>query len=173
MSVSAIGPKDNSSLSTVVQTSVAGAVAGYASKYLLPVTKQENNLSKRTIVNYCRKVTNKAKMAEFNSLGDKKTVAQDEFIKLACSKNKDAFSFSNITERVENIGGEDSIAGKELRAIIRNVNEHSGEMTRRFSKAYRGMLKDIRPAVPFIAVGTGIGFFAGFAHNVLKTDYIA
>ena len=48
MTVSAVGQTDNSKLFTIVQTTTAGAVAGYASKYILPVTKQENTINTRT-----------------------------------------------------------------------------------------------------------------------------
>ena len=170
MTVSAVGQTDNSKLYTIIQTSAAGTVAGYASKYILPVTKQENNINTKTMFNYCRKITNKAKVADFNSLGDKKTPAQDMFIKMANSKEKDAFSFQNIKENVKALGGEDSVAGKEFHSIVREVNAVSKNLTRQFAKAYRFMLKDIRPTTPFVVAGAGIGFFAGFAHNVFKTD---
>lgn len=170
MTVSAVGQSDNSKLYTIIQTSTAGAVAGYASKYILPVTKQENTINTRTMFNYCRKITNNAKVADLNALGDKKTLAQDAFIKIAQSKKKDAFSFKNIQENVKTLGGESSLAGKEFRSLVREVDSVSKNLTRKFAKAYNFMLKDIRPTAPFIVTGAGIGFFAGFAHNVFKTD---
>lgn len=174
MTVSAVGQTDNhSKLFTIIQTTAAGSVAGYASKYILPVTKQENTINKRAMLNYCRKITNKAKVADFNSLGDKKSLAQDAFIKMAENKENDAFSYSSIKGKVKALGGEDSVAGKEFRSIIREVNSVSSGLTRQFSKAYHFMLKDIRPAAPFVFAGAGIGFFAGFAHNVFKTDISA
>lgn len=171
MTVSAVGQTENNSkLFTIIQTTAAGSVAGYASKYILPVTKQENTISKRVMLNYCRKITNKAKVAEFNALGDKKTPAQDTFVKIVENKDNDAFAYSAIKNKVKALGGENSIAGKEFRSIIREVNSVSNNLTRQFSKAYHFMLKDIRPAAPFVVTGAGIGFFAGFAHNVFKTD---
>lgn len=170
MTVNAVGQSDNSKLYTIIQTSAAGAVGGYASKYILPVTKQENTINTRTMFNYCRKITNKAKVADLNALGDKKTLAQDAFIKIAQSKKKDAFSFKNIQENVKALGGETSLAGKEFRSLVREVDSVSKNLTRKFAKAYNFMLKDIRPTAPFIVAGAGIGFFAGFAHNVFKTD---
>ena len=158
MTVSAVGQSDNSKLYTIIQTSAAGAVGGYASKYILPVTKQENTINTRTMLNYCRKITNNAKVADLNALGDKKTLAQD------------AFSFKNIQENVKALGGESSLAGKEFRSLVREVDSVSKNLTRKFAKAYNFMLKDIRPTAPFIVTGAGIGFFAGFAHNVFKTD---
>ena len=48
MTVNAVGKSDN--LYTIIQTTAAGSVAGYASKYILPVTKQENSISKSSML---------------------------------------------------------------------------------------------------------------------------
>lgn len=131
MTVNAVGKSDN--LYTIIQTTAAGSVAGYASKYILPVTKQENSISKSSMLNYCRKITNKAKIADLEALGGKKTLAQDAFIKMANSKDKRAFAFSEIGKQVTKLGGEDSVAGKELRGIIREVNSVSTNLTKQFA----------------------------------------
>ncbi len=172
MTVSAVGQNDNSKLYTVVKSTAIGAAVGYASKYVLPITKQEDTVSRRTMINYCRKITNKERVAEFKA-GGVKTKAQDAFVKMIESKDKDAFSLSSINKKVRALGGEDSAAGKEFRCIIRDVNEVSKSLTRRFAKSYHYMLKDIRPSAPFIVAGAGIGFFTGFANNVMKTDFYA
>ena len=172
MTVSAVGQNENSKLYTVVKTTAVGAAVGYASKYMLPVTKQEDTINRRTMVNYCRKITNKARVAEIKAEGIK-SKAQDVFVKMVESKDKDAFSLSGIQKKVQALGGENSAAGKEFRAIIRDVNNLSRNLTIRFAKSYHHMLKDIRPSAPFIVAGAGVGFFAGFAHNVMKTDFYA
>ncbi len=172
MTVSAVGQNENTKLYTVVKTTAVGAALGYASKYMLPVTKQEDTISKRTMINYCRKVTNKAKVAEIKAEGVKSR-AQDVFVKMIESKDKDAFAPKYIAAKVKALGGENSAYGKEFRAIIRDVNDLSKNLTRRFAKSYHHMLKDIRPSAPFIVAGAGVGFFAGFAHNVMKTDFYA
>ena len=43
------------------------------------------------------------------------------------------------------------------------------KFAKQFAVSYNFMLKKIRPAAPFIFVGAGTGFFAGFAHNVFKS----
>jgi len=170
MTVSAVGQNDGSSrLNTIVKSTAAGTAAGYAMKYLWPVTKQENDVTPRTMINYCRKLTNKAKVQEINALGIK-TKAQDYFVKMIESGDKEAFKEDKIKERIVKMGGEDSAAGKEFRGIIRNVNETASQMTKRWAVAYKVMLKHIRPTVPFLVAGAGIGFFTGFTHNVLKCD---
>ena len=172
MTVSAVGQNENTKLYTVVKTTAVGAALGYASKYMLPVTKQEDTISKRTMINYCRKVTNKAKVAEIKAEGVKSR-AQDVFVKMIESKDKDAFTSKSLSAKVKSLGGENSIDGKEFRGIIRNVDQMSKSLTRRFITAYHVMLKIKRPTVPFLVAGAGIGFLTGFAHNVMKTDFDA
>ena len=87
MTVGAVGHNDNSRLYTVASSTALGAAAGYASKYLLPVTKQEDTVSRRIMINYCRKVTNKAKIAEIKSQIGEITAAQDAFIKIDYHKD--------------------------------------------------------------------------------------
>lgn len=173
MTVSAVGQNDGSSrLNTIIKSTAAGTAAGYAMKYLWPVTEQENDISARTMINYCRKLTNKAKVQEINSLGVK-TNAQDCFVKMIESGDKEAFTEKSLKAKVLKLGGEDSAQGKEFRGIIRNVNETASQMTKRWAVAYKIMLKRIRPTVPFLVAGAGIGFFTGFTHNVMKCDYNA
>ena len=173
MTVSAIGQNDNNSrLGVIVKSMAAGTAAGYAMKWIWPVQKQEDTINKRAMVNYCRKITNKAKVQEYNNLGVR-TKAQDTFIKMIQSGEKDAFTSENLAKKVVALGGEASIDGKEFRGIIRNVNESSREMLKRFAVSYHIMLKKIRQPIPFLVAGAGIGFFTGFTHNVMKCDYDA
>jgi NAD-dependent DNA ligase len=91
MTVSAVGQNDGSSrLNTIIKSTAAGTAAGYAMKYLWPVTEQENDISSRTMINYCRKLTNKAKVQAINSIGVK-SKAQDYFVKMIESGDKEAF----------------------------------------------------------------------------------
>lgn len=172
MTVSAVGNGDNSRLSTIVKSTAVGMAAGYASKYVLPVTKQEDTISKRTMISYCRKITNNSRVKEYQEAGVK-SKAQDMFVKMIESKDKDAFLDDSIKKKVTALGGEDSLAGKEFRTIIRDVNNSASMLAKRFAKIYYYVLKDIRPSAPFVVAGAGIGFLAGFAHNVMKTDFDA
>ncbi|WP_303964433.1 hypothetical protein [Succinatimonas hippei] len=171
MTVNAV-QNDNSRLYTIVKATAAGAAGGYALKYLYPIQDQENSFNKKSMINYCRKLTNKAKVAEFKENGVK-SKAQDVFVKIIESNDKDAFSHSGKQKKIKALGGENSLAGKEFIQIIRNVDETASTLMRRFARAYHIMLKDIRPTTPFIVAGAGIGFLAGFAHNVMKTDFNA
>lgn len=167
MTVRAVGHENNSGLYSVTASTVAGGALGYIAKDLTPVTSQEKIVDKRAMINYCRKITNKAKVAEFYKAGIK-TPAQDMFVKMIESKDKDAFTQKSLETKLAALGGENSAAGKEFRGIIRDVNAVSSQLTKKFGKAYYRMLKDIRPTVPFVVAGAGVGFFAGFAHNIFK-----
>jgi hypothetical protein len=167
--ISAVGQEQNSQLSTIIKSTAVGAGTGYALKYIWPVTKQEDDFNRRVMINYCRKVTNKAKAEDLRANGIK-SPAQDAFVRMINAKSKDAFSAENLTKQVKTLGGEESLAGKEFRAIVRNVNEASSHMFKRWGTAYHIMLKVKRPAVPFLVAGAGVGFLTGFTRNVLKMD---
>lgn len=189
MVVTRVGQQDNTStrLNTIVKSTAAGTVAGYATKWIWPIMRQEDNMDRRAMFNYCRKVTNKAKAKEFKLLADR-TPAQDSFIEMSDkgyqnvtlqygdkprNVKQSLFTADEIAKRVDALGGENSVSGKELRSIIRGVNEQSKQMMRRFSTSYGIMLKKIRQPIPFLVAGAGVGFFTGFTHNVMKTDYYA
>lgn len=169
MTVRAVGHDEHSHIGTIVTSTAVGTGAGYALKYLYPVTKQEDDFNAKVMTNYCHKLTNRAKVKEFNEMGVK-TKAQDCFVKMIESGDKEAFQFDRLARKVEALGGESSTAGKEFRGIIRSVNEASSQMLKRWSTAYHMMLKIKRPVVPFLVAGAGVGFLTGFTHNVLKTD---
>lgn len=169
MTVNAVGKNDNRNLNTVVKSTAVGAATGYSLKYLWHVNKQEADISSKRFINLGRKIANEAKLEKLNALPER-TPAQDTFIKMAKSPDKDTFSFSNITKKVAKLGGEDSVAGKELRSIIRDANTSADQMFRRLSSAYRVMLKNKRPAVPFLVAGAGAGFITGIMKNVMRND---
>lgn len=170
MTISAVGQDGNSKLYTVASATAVGIGAGVAAKYALPVTKQESILSTRSMLNYCRKMTNRNMAAEFSAKKGNISRAEDVFVKMIESKDRDAFNRDTVTSRVKALGGETSLQGKEFRAIIRNANESAKSMTRKFARAYNFMLKDIRPTAPFIVAGAGIGFLTGFMRNVMRND---
>ena len=120
----------------------------------------------------CYKNVNDAKVDEFRKSGSM-TRAQEAFVKMFESRDKDAFKRESINKKVLELGGENSQAGKEYRNIINTVNESAAKMKRLFTVSENIMLRYIRPAVPFLVAGAGIGFFTGFAHNVMHCDYDA
>lgn len=169
MTVNAVGQNDNSRLYTVIKSTAIGTVAGYSLKYFWPVTTQEDNVNKRTMLNYWRKITNRNKAAEIKASGIT-SPAKDMFLSMVDSKEKGIFSMSDIHKRVIQLGGKKSADGKEFREIIRNVDEVSKKITRHFARAHKINLKLKRPPIPFIIAGAGVGFFSGFIHNIMNSD---
>lgn len=174
MTIRAVGQQnENRSLSTVVKSTAIGALAGYSAKYVWPVDRRECDIYPRKFVNLGRKVANENKIEEFDKF-TKKSPAQEAFINMVNedkgSKIKKSFSMENVSKKVAELGGEESAAGKELRGIIRDTTTFASKISRRVASAYNFILKFKRPAIPFIVTGAGVGFLAGFIHNVVKTD---
>ncbi len=169
MTVTAVGQNEHSYIGTVVTSTAVGAGVGYTAKYIYPITKQEDTFNRRVMINYCRKVTNKAKVQEFKEMPSR-TPAQDTFVNMIEAKDENAFSKKYINDKVKTLGGEESAAAKEFRTIIKDVNNSSKEMIKRWAIGYHIMLKKIRPTVPFLVAGAGVGFLTGFMRNVLRTD---
>ena len=169
MSVSAVGQDGHSHIGTILASTSTGLATGYALKYLWPITKQEDDFNTKVMTNYCHKITNRTKVKELQEAGNL-TKAQDCFVKMIESGDKEAFLAGNLNKKVASLGGESSKNRKEFRTIVRTVNETSAQMLKRWNVAYRMMLKLKRPVVPFLVAGAGVGFFAGFTRNVLRTD---
>lgn len=167
MTVNAVGKND--SLSTVVKSTAVGAAAGYSLKYVWRINKQESDISPRRFINLGRKIANEAQIDKIAALKET-SPAQDCFVKMAQSKDKRTFAFDNISKKVKALGGEDSGAGKELRSLVRDANNSANQISRRLYSAYRIMLKNKRPAVPFLVAGAGAGFIAGIMRNVMRND---
>lgn len=169
MSVRAVGNNEQSHLNTVVKSTAVGLAAGYAMKCWWPVTSEENKYNRRIFINSCHKLVNDAKIDEF-SKNPELTPAQNAFKEIVLSKDKKAFTLDSIKAKAASLGGEESAAGKEFRAIVKNVNETSKTLRRNAVTAYKIMLKKARPMAPFLVAGAGAGFIAGFAKNMVRGD---
>ena len=131
MTVGAVGQNENSHLSTIVKSTALGTAAGYSLKYFWPVTKQENDFNPRTVINYCRKVTNKNCVAEFK-LKPQLSPAQDMFIKMIENEDKIKRSTSTVWVRPEGIEHEafisdslfagDGVHRVEIERMASNIN---------------------------------------------------
>ena len=173
MTVRAIGQDDrSSSLNTIIKSTAAGTVAGYAMKWIWPVTKQEDTFSRREILEFNRKAANRKKVDEIKAQGEK-TNAQVVFVNMIDSEDKDAFKDTTINKKIKILGGEGSSDAKELRRLIKDVKESANKAARFDIIGRKIGLKYMRPVIPFLVAGAGVGFFGGFAHNVMKTDYYA
>lgn len=85
------------------------------------------------------------------------------------SKLTNVFATENIASIVKNLGGEDSVAGKEFRRIIKEVDQDASKVSRKILKACHNTLKENRYTAPLVIAGAAAGFGAAFIHNVLST----
>ena len=167
MTVRAVGQDDrNTSLSTVVKSTVAGTTAGYVMKRVWPVQKQENTINRRVIVDFSNQIMNKEFADAFKDL-KQMTPAQDMFVKAVESGKSDVFARKNVLKTMQELG---EASGKEYRDIVRNAGQSASRLAKYYASSCYSMIKRNRPSVPFLVAGAGAGFLAGFAHNVMKCD---
>ncbi len=88
------------------------------------------------------------------------------------SKLQNAFARENLNMIVRKLGGEESVAGKEFRTIIKEVDQNAATASRECIKGCHNTLKSKRYAAPLVITGAVAGFAAAFLHNVFthKTE---
>ena len=184
--VNAVHQNDNSMLSNVVRGASVGAVGGYVSKYMLPVTASEKSDKKyRAAMEIIKRETNNMKGIVIDEIRNlpHKTLVQDTFIKMVDAdtdvpnkivnmKGVDSKPDTNMFKAgkklalMKNLSSEDKL---ELRNIVSSVNEYASKMYKRHVTAYQvGVTKRIRPG--FVGLGAFLGFASAVAYNVMKTD---
>src|SRR5574344_555731 len=120
MAIQAIQTNDNnSSLATVVKASAVGALTGYATKYVLPITNQEKDA---TYINELKRIRAYSKDVKAEIINEIKTLtnrskAQDEFLKFI-DADKKAYK-----EKIKALGGIDSADAIEFKNIITKIND--------------------------------------------------
>lgn len=82
--------------------------------------------------------------------------------------NEHVFSLDNRKAIIKSLGGENSSAGIEFKAIIKEVNQSSSSMAKKVVHACQNIVKNKRYATPLVVAGAAVGFAAGFIHNVFS-----
>lgn len=160
---------------TIVKATAIGGVAGYAAKYMLPLTSDEMDDEFKGAMNIIKTESKKAKAKSIDTLRKipNKTLAQDTFIKMVDVENNESLSKIGRAFKMKKVVEEAKLSDADkiqLRSIISNVNEKAGDMFKRCAKAYEGAVKRTRHTGMFVAAGVVTGFAAGLAHNILRTD---
>lgn len=164
---------DRSAFPIVLGGTAAGMGAGYAVKYILPVTENENNFSRKAIINSSRKIANQNMVNEIQAAAKTSksnlTLAQDTFVKMIeGKKGNDGFLAKNVTEKVKQLNKKVPGAGKEYENIITMVNEAARTKSERLIKACKIMVKSERPLAGFLVPGAIIGLIAGAFVNAFR-----
>lgn len=166
---------NENSFPTIIKASAAGGIAGYAAKYMLPLTSDEMDDEFKGAIEIIRKESKKAKAKSIETLRNipDKTLAQDTFIKMIDVKNEEGLSKIGRAFKMKKVFEEAKLTDSDkiqLKSIMSNVNEKAASMFKRCSSAYEGAVKKTRQTGAFVAAGIAAGFLAGLAHNILKTD---
>lgn len=113
--------------------------------------------------------TNDNKALDFESVANTLGKNSDEVKELKrVARFNNCFVSENIDRIVKTLGGNDSVAGKEFRQIIKDVNKEASKVSRAFLKGVHKHLKAIRYTAPLLITGAAAGFAAGFLHNYLS-----
>lgn len=160
---------------TIVKATAVGSIAGYAAKYMLPLTSDEMDDEFKGAMNIIKIESKKAKAKSIDSIRKiaNKTPAQDTFIKMVDVENSEGLTKAGRAGKMKKVLQEAKLSEADkiqLRSIISNVNEKAGEMFQRCAKAYEGAVKRTRHTGAFIAAGAAVGFAAGLIHNILRID---
>ncbi len=147
-------------LANVMVASGLGAAAGYGAKLLLPLNAEESkNVPRRSILNVARKETNKKMVEDFMAL-NKRTEAQDVFVKMI--KEKDFKSSDKIFAELEKTKPQ---VAKDFKKIVKIADKDSSAVARQYMGAYHKLLKCMRPNNHFVGVGAAVGMLAGVLYN--------
>lgn len=151
--------------SNVIAGGVLGVAAGYAAKHIVPLDPIERkNIPYRSIINVARKETNKKMVESFNAL-NKRTEAQDVFVKMIKEKN-----FKNSNKIIEALETTKPEVAKDFKKIIKIADKDSMAVARQYTGAYHKFLKCVRPNAQFVGVGVAAGVIGGILYNVFNHD---
>ncbi len=164
---------DRSAFPIVLGGIAAGTGAGYALKYILPVTENENNFSKRAIINSSRKIANQNMVNDIQAAAKASssplTLAQDTFVKMIENKGgNEGFKAKNITTKIKELNKKVPGAGKEYENIVSTVNEVARTKSERLIKACKLMVKSERPLAGFLVPGAILGLLGGAFVNAFR-----
>ncbi len=155
----------NGSLSNVIAGTVLGVAAGYAAKHVVPLDPAErSNIPYRSIINVARKETNKKMVESFNAL-NKRSEAQDVFVKMIKEKN-----FKNSKKITESLEAAKPDVAKEFKKIVKVADKDASAVAKQYTGAYHRFLKCLRPNAQFVGVGAAAGFVGGILYNVFTHD---
>lgn len=160
---------------TILKSTAVGCLAGYAAKYMLPLTDEEMDNEYKETVKLIRTHTNKTKSKYLDEIRNipNKTLAQDTFVKMldvtkeeGLNSTQKAFKMKNIVKKAK-LSESDSA---QLSFMLKNINSKAKALTGRYIKAYEGVLKQNRPLSWLLVLGAVIGFSVGLAKNIIKSE---
>ncbi|MBO8430589.1 hypothetical protein IAC76_04315 [Spirochaetes bacterium] len=161
--------------STILKSTGIGCLAGYAAKYMLPLTDEEMDNEYKETIKLIRTHTNKTKnryLEEIRKIPNK-TLAQDTFVKMldvtkeeGLNNTQKAFKMRNIVKKAK-LSESDSA---QLSFMLKNINSKAKSVTKKYIKAYEGVLKGNRPLAWLLVPAGIVGFSVGLVKNIIKSE---
>lgn len=157
------------------QGAAVGTAAGWAGKYILPLTYEEKNSDEYVKVKNRindQKMTFSFRTQKYiDSLiaKDSHSVAEDEFIKMFDGmKDGEKMKLSKIRTAINNITQKKPGELLDFKRICKNSSKVAEKTAKRFMNAYDLTTKHLRPAGFFLAAGALTGAGVALANDILK-----
>lgn len=137
-----------------------GALAGYAAKYLIPVTYSERDENYNAILEENQHNAAKQKAEEIEKIrhSTKKTELTDTFVRM--------YDCETLTP--ENIQKLKSPLREGVFDMLNRINSQMQESLTRGKKNLDAATKSIRPTHVFVSTGLVIGFLSAVGTNILR-----
>lgn len=165
MAVDALQKKQNSPAQvSYLKYAATGALAGYALKYLIPVTYSERDEDYNAILKETRDNAAKQKTDEIEKIrhSAKKSELTDTFIRMHDAN----------TLTPENIQKLESPLKENLLNMLERLNLQSQEFITKGKRNLDAITKSIRPTHIFVGTGLVLGFLTAVSTNILRRiDY--
>lgn len=165
MAVDALQKSQNSPTQvSYLKYSATGALAGYALKYLIPVTYSERDEDYNAILKENQKNAAKQKAKEIEKIRQsiKRTESTDIFIRM--------YDADTLTS--ENIKKLESPLKENVLSIFDRLNLQSQEFITKGKRNLDTITKSIRPTHIFVGTGLVLGFVTALGTNILRRiDY--
>ena len=160
---------------TILKTTGVGCLAGYAAKYMLPLTNEEMDDEYRESIRRIRIHTNDTKKRYLDEIRKipNKTLAQDTFIKMLDVTSESNLSNAQKAIKMKKIAQAAKLSesdSAQLKFMLKNVNYKAKDLTHKYINAYEGVLKKNRSLGWLLVPGAVIGFSVGLAKNILKSN---
>ena len=153
-----------------------GTVAGYATKYILPLTQEEKSSDEyikiKNQINTQKTQYNfrTAKVIESLKGQETRTLAQDEFVKMFDGmKNGEHVKSSRIRKAMLNLRDNPEQL-REFKRVCKATSEVANTTAKQCLAAYNLVTKHIRPTGFFLASGAVVGAVMALFNDALKTE---
>lgn len=157
MAVSAVKNSDRPKRISYLESTVAGVLAGYALKYILPVTSQEKDEHYIAALKTIKANARGAKLEEIAEIKKNPTSpCSDLFLKM---HNNKEIKISKIKSLQES-------SARHILNIITRINNNAREAINIEKRALIAKTKDIRPTHIFIIIGGAVGFLLATTVNI-------